>query len=111
MKGKVEFPTFCIVWLTACLEILFSFQQQMAPWVVGIGLVMATAVILFSWANSGTDLVINYLTRPAAILLLIAIISSAIFTGSPLMLCAVGIQTLILWRIEGSDTSEYSYLP
>lgn len=109
MKRKLEFPLFYLVWVAAIGELVFSVGKDNMLQIVITGVPALAGTLMFVYVNSGTDDIIGMLLKPMLFGMAIAIIVSTVVSRNPLMLCVLGPELLILWKVERGYAYERTY--
>lgn len=109
MERKLEFPSFYIIWVATVLELIFSFGADNVVQITITGVIALVSSIVFAWASSGSDDIVGMLINPVIMGMGGAIIVSAVVSRSPLMLCALGPELMILLKAEGGYANGCTY--
>lgn len=109
MERKLEFPLFYLVWVATIGELMFSIGEDNMLQIVIAGVLALVGTLTFVRVNSGTDDIIGMLLKPVLVGMAVAIIVSTVVSRNPLMLCVLGPELLILWRVERGYVYERTY--
>ena len=109
MKYKFEFPAVCGLWVSTVVQVILSVAVHDAFPICICGALMLTSLLLFWYSCSRKDEVVYLLLKPIICMMVFAIVTFSLLTRDPSMFAVVGVQALMLWRIERSYAYELTY--
>lgn len=109
MERKLEFPSFYVVWVATVLELIFCFGADNTTQIGVTGVIALVSSFVFAWASTGSDDIVGMLINPVIAGMGAAILISAVVSRSPLMLCVLGPELVILLKAEGGYANGCTY--